>query len=90
MYKPLRVFSYLGGALVLVGLLPVARFLYFYAQGQGNGHVQSVVLGGVLLVFGFVSLLVGIVAELISFNRRLLEILLEKVRRLESDAARRD
>jgi glycosyltransferase involved in cell wall biosynthesis len=89
MYKPLRVFTYLGGALVALGLLPVARFLYFYAQGQG-GHVQSLVLGGVLLVFGFVSLLVGIVAELISFNRRLLEILLEKVRRLESDAARRD
>jgi glycosyltransferase involved in cell wall biosynthesis len=85
MYKPLRVFSYLGGSLVALGFLPVARFLYFYVQGQGNGHVQSLVLGGVVLVFGFVSLLVGVVADLIASNRMLLEILLTKVRTLESE-----
>ncbi len=85
MYKPLRVFSYLGGALVALGFLPVARFLYFYVQGQGNGHVQSLILGGVVLVFGFVSLLVGVVADLIASNRMLLEILLTKVRVLESE-----
>ncbi len=84
-YKPLRVFTYLGGALVVLGGLPVARFLYFYLEGQGNGHVQSLVLGGVLLIFGFVALLVGVVADLISFNRMLLEILLAKVRTLESE-----
>jgi glycosyltransferase involved in cell wall biosynthesis len=84
MYKPLRVFTGLGLALAFLGALPVARFLYFYVQGQGGGHVQSLVLGGVLLVFGFVSLLVGLVADLIAINRSLLEILLEKVRRLES------
>jgi glycosyltransferase involved in cell wall biosynthesis len=84
-YKPLRVFTYLGGALVVLGALPVARFLYYYAQGHGNGHVQSLLLGGVLLIFGFVALLVGVVADLISFNRMLLEILLAKVRTLESE-----
>lgn len=84
MYKPLRVFTFLGGTLVVIGALPVARFLFFYLQGQGGGHVQSLVLGGVLLVFGFVSLLVGVVADLIAFNRALIEILLEKVRRLEA------
>lgn len=84
MYKPLRAFTYLGAALVLVGALPVARFLYFYVQGQGNGHVQSLVLGGVLLVFGFVTLLIGVIADLIAVNRMLLEMLLEKVRRLET------
>lgn len=84
-YKPLRVFTYLGGALIVLGGLPVARFLYYYAEGQGNGHVQSLVLGAVLLIFGFVSLLVGVVADLISFNRMLLEILLTKVRALESE-----
>ena len=85
MYKPLRVFTYLGTVLVALGALPVARFLYFYLQGQGNGHVQSLILGGVLLVFGFVALLVGVVADLIAFNRMLLETLLEKVRTLESE-----
>lgn len=89
MYKPLRVFTFLGAALVLLGSLPVARFLYFFLQGEGGGHVQSLILGGVLLVFGFVSLLIGVVADLISFNRTLLETLLEKVRRLEADREER-
>jgi hypothetical protein len=84
MYKPLRVFTFLGLTLLIAGVLPVARFLFFYLQGQGNGHVQSLVLGGALVVVGFVSLLIGVVADLIAFNRTLLETLLEKVRRLES------
>jgi hypothetical protein len=46
--------------------------------------VQSLILGGVLVVVGVVTLLIGVVADLISFNRTLLEILLEKVRRLEA------
>ena len=83
MYKPLRVFTCLGLTLVLIGALPVTRFLIFFFQGQGGGHLQSLVLGGVLLVSGFVSLLVGVVADLIAVNRSLLEDLLEKVRRLE-------
>ncbi len=83
MYKPLRVFTALGLSLVVLGALPVARFLFYYFQGQGAGKVQSLVLGGVLLIFGFMSLLVGVIADLISVNRRLLEILLQKVRRLE-------
>jgi glycosyltransferase involved in cell wall biosynthesis len=86
MYKPLRVFTFLGAVLVLLGSLPVARFLYFFLQGEGGGHVRSLILGGVLLVFGFVSLLFGVVADLIAFNRSLLETLLEKVRRLEAAA----
>lgn len=84
MYKPLRVFTWLGTVLMLIGVLPVARFLFYWLQGQGTGKVQSLLLGGVLLVLGFVSLLIGIVADLIAFNRSLLEILLEKVRRLET------
>lgn len=90
MYKPLRVFTWLGTALMLAGMLPVARFLFYWLQGQGTGKIQSLLLGGVLLVLGFVSLLIGIVADLIAFNRSLLEILLEKVRRLETaEAAQR-
>lgn len=84
MYKPLRVFTFLGLTLLIAGVLPVARFLYYFFLGQGNGHVQSLVLGGALVVAGFVALLIGVVADLIAFNRTLLEILLEKVRRLEA------
>jgi glycosyltransferase involved in cell wall biosynthesis len=85
MYKPLRVFTGLGTAFVLAGAVPVIRFLVYYLMGQGSGKVQSLILGGVLLIFGFVSLLIGVIADLIAFNRSLLETVLEKVRRLEAE-----
>lgn len=83
MYRPLRVFFYIGMALSVVGSLPILRFVYLYMNGQGDGHIQSLVLGGVLVVLGFMALLIGLVADLIGFNRQLVEITLEKVRRLE-------
>jgi glycosyltransferase involved in cell wall biosynthesis len=83
LYKPLRVYSILGFAISAVGLAPIVRFLYFYAIGDGAGHVQSLVLGGALLTIGFITFLFGILAELVSSNRQLLETTLEKVRRLE-------
>ncbi|MHC4983790.1 MAG: glycosyltransferase family 2 protein [Planctomycetota bacterium] len=83
MYRPLRVFFYIGMALSIVGSLPILRFVYLYLTGQGDGHIQSLVLGGVLVVLGFMALLIGLVADLIGFNRQLVEITLEKVRRLE-------
>jgi glycosyltransferase involved in cell wall biosynthesis len=85
MYKPLRVFTGLGITFVLAGAVPVIRFLVYYLMGQGSGKVQSLILGGVLLIFGFVSLLIGVIADLIAFNRSLLETVLEKVRRLEAE-----
>jgi glycosyltransferase involved in cell wall biosynthesis len=83
MYKPLRVFFLIGLVLSLVGAVPVLRFLYFWMLGDSAGHIQSLILGGVLLVIGFVTFLIGLVADLISFNRQLLELVLEKLRRLE-------
>jgi glycosyltransferase involved in cell wall biosynthesis len=83
MYKPLRVFFLIGLVLSLAGAVPVLRFLYFWMLGDSAGHIQSLILGGVLLVIGFVTFLIGLVADLISFNRQLLELVLEKLRRLE-------
>jgi len=83
MYQPLRVFFYIGVALSIVGAVPILRFVYLYMAGQGDGHIQSLVLGGVLVILGFVTLMIGLVADLINFNRQLIEMTLEKVRRLE-------
>jgi hypothetical protein len=52
-------------------------------MGQGAGHIQSLVIGGALLTLGFVAYLFGIVADVVNFNRHLIEVTLEKVRRLE-------
>ena len=83
MYNPLRVFVALGLLLSVAGLLPVLRFLYFYAIGDGGGHVQSLILGGVLIILGTLSIMFGIVADLVGRNRQLLETTLERVRRME-------
>jgi hypothetical protein len=88
MYQPLRTFMLIGGALSLIGALPIFRFLYFYTIGESQGHVQSLVLGGVFLTIGLTTFLIGLVADLIGFNRQLIEMTLERVRRLELELSR--
>ncbi len=83
MYRPLRVFTLIGGILLLSGIALGIRFLYFYFSGQGSGHVQSVILAAVLGIIGFQTLLIGLLADLISFNRKISEQLLYRLRRLE-------
>ena len=83
MYQPLRVFLLLGILLSFIGALPVMRFLYFFAMGDTSGHIQSLVIGGALLVVGIVVAILGLLGDLLNFNRQLLEILLEKERRRE-------
>jgi glycosyltransferase involved in cell wall biosynthesis len=83
MYRPLRVFTTLGTLIILGGLVLGARYLYYWAIGQGGGHVQSVILAAVLLIVGFQVLLIGLLADLIAFNRKILEEVLYRVRRME-------
>jgi glycosyltransferase involved in cell wall biosynthesis len=84
MYRPLRAFWAMGTLLAAIGIAPIARFLYFYAIGDGSGHLQSLVLGGVLVMMSFVAFTTGLLADVVSRNRQLLEMTLEKVRRLEA------
>jgi glycosyltransferase involved in cell wall biosynthesis len=81
LYEPLKTFFYVGAVLGTIGMLGVARFLYFYAIGQGGGHVQSLILSGVFLTIAFQVWMLGILADLISINRRLGEEILYRVRR---------
>jgi len=83
MYRPLRVFTIISGILILGGLLLSLRFMYFYLIGQGSGHIQSVILAAVLLIIGFQVFLIGLVADLIGFNRKILEDVLFRLRRME-------
>jgi glycosyltransferase involved in cell wall biosynthesis len=83
MYRPLRVFTILGGLFLLGGLVLGGRFLYYYLIGQGSGHLQSVVLAAVLVIVGFQVILIGLVADLIGFNRKILEEVLYRMKKLE-------
>ncbi|MGQ0648754.1 MAG: glycosyltransferase family 2 protein [Gemmatimonadaceae bacterium] len=83
MYRPLRVFASGGLILILLGLVPAGRFLYFYFSGSPVGHIQSLILATILIVVGFQVLLIGVLADLISFNRQIVEEVLYRLRRLE-------
>ncbi|MDH5197656.1 MAG: glycosyltransferase family 2 protein, partial [Gemmatimonadota bacterium] len=83
MYGPLRVFTVLGAALIGLGMIPGFRFLYLFSIGQRVGHVQSLILGAVLLITGFQVLLIGLLADLMAFNRKILEETIYRLRRLE-------
>lgn len=82
-YEPLKVFTALGVIVLAGGVLPILRFLYFYAVGQGGGHVQSLVLGSALALLGFQIMVLGLLADLNAANRRLTEEVLYRVRRGE-------
>jgi len=83
MYQPLRVFLGIGGVMVLLGTAIGARFLFFYLSGQGSGHVQSLILAAILTIVGFQVCLIGLMADLVGFNRKILEETLYRVRQLE-------
>ena len=83
MYRPLRVFTALGLLLIVLGLVPALRFVYLYATGDRIGHVQSLILAAILEIIGFQVLLIGLLADLIANNRKLLEETLYRVRKLE-------
>ncbi len=85
MYEPLKVFSYIGTAIFTIGLAITARFIYYYLTGTGRGHVQSLIIAAVLMIVGFQVLLIGLVSDMISGNRKLLEDLMYRIRSLELD-----
>lgn len=83
MYNPLRLFLTLGSAFLFVGFLIGCRFLYHYILGSGSGMVQSLILAAVLMIIGFQLLIIGLVSDLISANRRLIEDTLLRVKKIE-------
>jgi glycosyltransferase involved in cell wall biosynthesis len=84
MYQPLRVFTALGLVVALIGAVPMLRFLYYYFFVSGAGKIQSLVIGSALLTIGALTFFLGLVADLLNHNRALIEIVLEKTRRLEA------
>jgi glycosyltransferase involved in cell wall biosynthesis len=84
LYRPLKTFFAIGSLLMLLGVALGGRFLWFYAQGERGGHIQSLILAAVFLITGFHTWLIALLADLIAVNRRLTEDVLIRVKRLES------
>ncbi len=83
MYRPLRTFVSIGLFFLILGVLLGLRFLYFFIFGAALGHVQSLILAAILMIVGVQTCLIGLVADLIGFNRRLHERELYRLKRIE-------
>ena len=66
------------------------RFLTFYFHGVGSGHIQSLILAAVLLLLGFQTIIVGLLADIIASNRKILEDVQYHVRRMDYDGVKLD
>jgi glycosyltransferase involved in cell wall biosynthesis len=91
MYSPVKIMAALSALLFLVGFLLVGRFLYSYVQNPNvSRHVQSVVAGVGAVILGFLVGLVAMLSDLLAANRRLLEDLMVRIRRIDARLAQRE
>ena len=90
MYKPMRFFGIIGSVFFGAGMLLGLRFLWiFLSTGSGSGHIQSLILCAALLMIGVQIFITGVQADLISDNRKLLEDVQYRVRKLECELAQK-
>jgi glycosyltransferase involved in cell wall biosynthesis len=83
MYEPFKVFVLTGTILLSAGLVLGARYAYYWWLGDIRGHLQSAILSVLLLILGFQTLQWGVMADLVANNRKLIEDLLYRVRKME-------
>lgn len=82
-HEPLKVFFMVGGIIFFIGTVFGIRYLYFAFLGEGRYHVQSVILSSTLMILGFILFFIGLVADLISTNRKLIENMMYRVKKME-------
>lgn len=83
MYKPLQFFTTVGMVCLLIGFGIGVRFLFFYFGGNGSGHIQSLILATMMIIIGFQTFVTGLQADIISANRKLLEDMQFRIKKLE-------
>ena len=83
MYKPLVFFTAVGAVPFLIGVALMVRFLIFFFNGAGMGHLQSLVFASTLMMIGFMTFIMGLQADIMAANRKLLEDIQFRLRRME-------
>lgn len=89
-YRPMTFFFWPGLFLLATGGLAAFRFLYFYLAGNGDGHVQSLILGALCIILGTLMFMIGLLADMITANRKLLEKITLRIQRIELQPTERD
>ena len=83
LYRPLKIFTLMALVNFILGTGLGVRFLYYYFIDEGGGHVQSLIMSAILFNLSFVLFVVGVMSDLIGFNRRLLEEMVMRMRRMQ-------
>jgi glycosyltransferase involved in cell wall biosynthesis len=83
LYELLRVFMIAAGIVAIPAAVIWVRFLWFFFNGEGNGHVQSLILGSTLLIIAVQFVALGVIADVLAASRTLQQRTLERVRRVE-------
>ncbi len=73
MYRAFTVLVTLGFIIVMAGIAGIVRFLYFFSIGHGNGHIQSLIIASIFIGTGFNTIVMGIIADLITVNRKIIK-----------------
>ena len=84
-YKPLYCFSIVASIPSIIGLVVTIRFLVYYFTGRGSGHIQSLILACTLLIIGFITFVIGLLADVIAANRKILEDTQYQIRKMHYD-----
>ncbi len=85
MYKPLRFFTILGLIPLTIGMILGIRYLIFIAMGNAGGHIQSLILASILILMGFMTIVIALQADIIASNRKILQDIQYRVRKMEYD-----
>jgi glycosyltransferase involved in cell wall biosynthesis len=83
LYEPLRVFLAAAAVVALIGAVIWARFLWFFFSGEGEGHIQSLILGATLFIVAVQLAALGVIGDILAGSRVLQQRILERVRRVE-------
>lgn len=84
-YHPFRFFVSLASIFFILGLILGLRYLYFFSLGDGGGHIQSLILCGLLITISFQTALLAVISDLLGINRKLIEDVQVKLQTLESE-----
>ncbi|MBR5564906.1 MAG: glycosyltransferase family 2 protein [Roseburia sp.] len=83
MYKPLQFFMILGSVPVIAGIILGIRFLIRFIMGNGGGNIQSLILVSLLITIGVMMWVIGILADTIAANRKIMQDVQMRVRRMD-------
>lgn len=83
MYKPLYCFAWLAGIFGVAGIAVGIRFLMYYFSGAGAGHIQSLILASMLITIAVLCGVIGLLGDVISANRKLLEEIQFELRKMD-------